>query len=165
MRTFIALPLSGADKLAIASWREKVFPALPGAIRPENFHITLAFLGDTAPNTLEAISNMPNLPCKLTLTSHEVGYFSKPGIGFLHIAQCPALQKLRNDLLNQLPSGIKPSDKRDFVPHISLFRNLPEPMPAPLIAPDFSFKINHYTLFESQNTTSGPYYRDLIHWD
>ena len=165
MRTFIGLEPDIKTKLAIADWREMAFPSLSGAIPMENFHITLAFLGDITEQELENLCQLKSLAIPLNLKANEVGYFAKPGIGFLAIEQQEDLMQLQQKICQQLQtmSSFKTSHK--FVPHISLNRQPLVPMPAPLVAPQFEFAINNYHLYQSVRHKNRVSYRIIHSWN
>lgn len=149
MRTFFGLDLNAKTKLAIEDWRNKAFPALDGAVPMTNFHITLYFLGQIQQADLEIISELPKKGIKLQLRASEVGFFSKPGIGFLAITDNPELNSLRDHVVRNLPTSLRQSGKNKFVPHITLFRNLATPMPPPSFEPNFIWSISEYHLYQS----------------
>lgn len=149
IRTFFGIEPDAHSKLAIEGWRDKALPGLSGEVPAVNFHITLAFLGNIESAEVESLSVLRFDPFQLSLTSQEVGYFAKSGIGFLNISATSELLSLRERLLMQLPTKLRPKDKHKFVPHITLFRNLKAPMPAPILAPDFTFSFTELHLYES----------------
>ena len=130
----------------------------------ENFHITLAFLGNIAEGSLEQISQMELKPGGISLNANFPGFFSKPGIGFLGIEINESLEALKDDIYRQLPKGIKASRQHKFVPHITLFRGLGHPMSAPLIEPNFTLTFDQVHLFESLQHNNRVTYRSVIRW-
>lgn len=162
MRTFFGLEPDIQTKLAIDSWREKALPGLSGGVPAENFHITLAFLGETRAADIESLANITIKPFQLTLHANQVGYFSKPHIGFLAIESCPTLVDLRENLLSAIPMKLRKKDQHSFVPHITLFRNLTMPLPAPLLDPDFRFSFDQLYLFESLQKSQKTVYKPVL---
>lgn len=162
MRTFFGLEPDAKTKLAIESWRSKAFPALEGLVPMANFHITLLFLGDIQQLDLEPISMFPKKECNLQLQATEVGFFSKHGIGFLTITSNPQLNALRNHVIRHLPAQLRKPHKNVFVPHITLFRNLTTPLPAPLLKPNFTWLNSEYHLYQSISRSGKLSYHPLL---
>ena len=150
--------------MAIFEWREKSFPVYPKAVPPENFHITLAFLGDINESSLEQVAQMNPMKQEINLSANFVGYFAKPGIAFLGIEDDPALKTLRENVLGQLPGNIHPEQNNKFVPHITLFRGLKTPLATPLIAPKFQLAFKQLNLFESVQLNQRVSYRSVLSW-
>ncbi|MCC2605005.1 RNA 2',3'-cyclic phosphodiesterase [Planctobacterium marinum] len=165
MRTFIGLEPDADTKLAIANWRELAFPSLQGAIPMENFHITLAFLGDITPAQQEILFALKSLAQPLHLYAEEVGYFAKPGIGFLTIKQDEKLLLLQQKLSQQLQHIGRFKRSQKFIPHISLSRQTLTPLPSPLLAPRFELQLNGYHLYESLRHKNRVSYRIIHSWN
>lgn len=162
MRTFIGLEPDARTKIAIEDWCHKALPASPSAVPAANFHITLLFLGDILPESLEQLETIAPAPGKIQLSANEVGYFAGSGIGFLNISLTKELLILRDSLRKGLPPGLHTSGKSSYVPHITLFRKLQSPLPTPLLAPDFKFSFDECHLFESVAGAKSRRYKRLM---
>lgn len=173
MRTFFALELAADVAMQIADWRDRQFGAGPGRpVPPANFHITLAFVGETAPSSLEQLcesvdaslagAGVPGGQLQLDTT----GYWPKPGVYWLGTETYPAA-------LSQLATGLRQlatragarRDRKNFLPHVTLFRNCITAPVAPAEAPAFCAVYGHFTLFESRQGRSGISYHPLQHWE
>ena len=98
-------------------------------IAPENYHLTLAFLGDIKPTecdrleTIAAAVALNNLATTLRLSHVEwFPHAAKPRMLVALPKPAPALDKLQGDLQQQLRSRDFKVDKRKFRPHVSLAR-------------------------------------------
>lgn len=165
MRTFVGLEPGSDSKLAIENWRERAYPGLSGVVPMDNFHVTLCFLGEITASQLEAICSSDSLARTLQLHITEVGYFSKPGIGFLALEPTPVLMHLQARLQQQFRQWMKLKQPHKFVPHISFCRQQTSPLPAPLIEPEFRFSTDHYHLYESVQHQSRVHYRIIHSWN
>ena len=161
MRTFFGLEPEPNTKLAIESWRTKAFPAFDGEVQAANFHITMLFLGEVKNADLEQLETIQIPHFSLSLKAKEVGFFPKPGIGFLAIQPDAGIQNLREQLTGKIPRELKKADKTSFVPHITLYRNLQLPLPAPLLVPDFELQFTQLHLFESKRHRGNVFYQRL----
>lgn len=170
MRTFFAFDIPPAVKLDIDQWRSKVYanaglstPA-PRAVPAANFHITLQFNGATNERQLAHFLNADISVSAFKLCCKEVGYFSKPKVGFLLVDDHPKLTAAEEQcriLANQ--QGIASQHAR-FTPHITLYRKLPQPLLVPLIPPRFDFMVDTLALFESRSTEKGVAYIPIRKW-
>lgn len=167
MRLFFGLDFTGPDKLVIDQWRNKMLPTLAHPVAPGNFHITLAFLGETADNALERVYHAAHQVSGDSFSLHmdQTGYWSKPKVYWIGPTQIPsALDALVTQLRDKLKQQRISTDNRPYQPHISLFRKLRENPPTPLCAPDMYFDVKAFCLFESQSTASGVRYRVMERW-
>ena len=135
IRTFIALEfppsfkhelfrqaqlLAGQDKRQHIRW-------LP----PENYHLTLAFLGDVDSVSLSGLQftlerkleSMKAVPCKIpTITPFP---FSRPKIAAALVECTVELLQLQTDVANCARNWRISSERRRFVPHVTLGRLKP----------------------------------------
>ncbi|MFO1476890.1 MAG: RNA 2',3'-cyclic phosphodiesterase [Verrucomicrobiota bacterium] len=88
MRLFIAIPVPSEVKIALseAQARLRTWAVSGDAVRwtpPEQFHLTLIFLGEVAADTVEKISRQAGLICgdfpSLTLCASGIGCFPERG--------------------------------------------------------------------------------------
>lgn len=175
MRCFIGVDIPAPQKLALDSWRQKALPeilyredesksrgkrvdqrALPYAIPPANFHMTLAFLGhidDRQHETLiEKLSDLRYQPFSFTLD--VTGIWNGPKILFAAPSSPPeelmALAKGVRKAAHQSGIGI---EGKGFEPHVTLIRKATVATPLPLFPPGIECQIDNFHLFES---VSGP---------
>lgn len=120
--TALALPPAAASDLAMMQ------TALPGArwTRPENFHITLRFIGEvdvrTADDAASALAALSAAPFDLTLKGCGVFGKDAPRSVWVGVETNPALDRLNAKLERAFQRiGLRP-DKRKFMPHVTLAR-------------------------------------------
>lgn len=86
VRLFISIPMPAAVKTALQSVQEELRDGMPQRARPairwtnpEQFHLTLRFLGDVdsqlVPNLIQALRNICQPHPPLDLRAEEVGFF------------------------------------------------------------------------------------------
>lgn len=164
IRTFFAAALCAKDKLAIEQWRESCYPGISPCIPSANYHITLHFNGETTPDQIELITQLCVSQSAINICIQKIGYFSKPKIGFLHVDDAPQLTKLKDQVVKVAKLANIPCKERPFVPHISLFRKLNQPLPAAMLPPNFEFTVTELGLYASRQTPNGVTYQPLKIW-
>ncbi len=172
-RVFIALPI-GQDQQQILRRATKKLMELPVRwIRPENFHLTLAFLGNCEPRTLVRIR-------------HHLGDISAApfGLGFRTIAPFPSamgpmiaalpetsatLAALRQQVVAHLAMAGIELETRPFRPHVSLGRIArghvrEQTVPTPMSL-QWTLAVEHFSLVKSEQTSQGSRYETLAVFD
>jgi RNA 2',3'-cyclic 3'-phosphodiesterase len=165
--TGLAVPPAIAD--ALRAWQG----GLPGArwIEPNDFHVTLRFIGDvdatTADDVVEALSEMRVRPA-LTVTLDGLGIFGGDRPRALYASVVPEaeltdLQAEQERLVRR--AGVEP-ERRKFTPHVTLARLRRDATPeaaamylsqAPVFAP-LTYTSDRVTLFSARDSTGGgPY--------
>ena len=161
MRLFVALdlPWTLRERLAVLTGT-----GLPGArwIPPENYHLTLRFIGETPGHRAEdidiALAGLRGRGFSLTLAG--VGTFAKGGRGtalWAGVERNPQLDHLHNKIETALQRcGLEP-ERRRFQPHVSLARldNVPEAKLVSYVQAHNLFRadpvrVEHFTLFSSR---------------
>lgn len=179
-RTFVAVELSDSARGRIARIIEQLSPKAPGVrwIRPENIHLTLAFLGDVPD---------PDLPGLCKLVEEAVGSLTPFKLDIKGFGSFPPQGRprviwvgLEGDLepLKQLQkavveasrtAGYPPTDNR-FNPHITLGRvKAPSgpPLDVQAITKPFALwsagvlEVRQVVTFASLLRSEGPEYRAL----
>lgn len=167
MRTFFALDLPPRLKLNIERWRELSLPASGNSIPTVNFHVTLCFNGKTSQRQLcelESAAQALNVE-PFSLQFNDFGYFTKPGIAFIGCKHLPApLLELHQQLERIGRQQGFSTERRSYVPHISVFRRLTTPPPSPVITPEFTLEAKKFTLFESVTQKGGVRYQPVFEW-
>jgi 2'-5' RNA ligase len=179
-RVFIAINLPEEIKKELSSFQEK-WPELPIRwTKPENLHITLAFLGYLSDEELLEVLRITkevasrSQPFLINLIKIIYGPPKKmpPRMVWVEGEKSAELGKLQKDLENSLLSssikGIE-SERRPYTPHITLgrirqweFRQI-EPEERPEINEDInlSFEVNSIEVMESQLKRGGAEYTIL----
>ncbi|MDH2327528.1 RNA 2',3'-cyclic phosphodiesterase [Cereibacter sp. SYSU M97828] len=124
MRCFIALTLP--DDIRSALTVQQFLLPLPRKVEPEDFHITLAFLGDADPARLEELHDALE---RLRLPAPELrldglGLFGggKPRSVHALIARTPALEHLQAKVEQAARMAGFALEHRRFIPHVTLGR-------------------------------------------
>jgi len=127
IRAFIALPLPAAlrDRLSVV---QQMLP-LSRRVPPENFHVTLAFLGDQPGAALEQVHDglaaLAAAAPPLEITSLSAFGGDKPRVIHAEIAPAPALLHLQSRVARiAADAGIRLEHRR-FIPHVTLSRDRP----------------------------------------
>ena len=175
IRTFIALELppslrhelSGQAKLLAGQDKRQHIRWLPS----ENYHLTLAFLGDVDSASLSGLQfelerkleSMKAVPCKIpTITPFP---FSRPKIAAALVECTVELLQLQTDVANCARSCGISSERRRFVPHVTLGRL------KPYAGKSVDFQAHNIllagvadtvTLFQSELTSDGAIHTALV---
>jgi 2'-5' RNA ligase len=173
MRTFFGLELPADLALQIAVWRDRQFSAGIGrAVPPANFHITLAFIGEITPSSLERLYETVDAGLARTafpggeVLLDTTGYWPKPGVYWLGAETFPeSLSQLVQRLRQLAVNAGGRRERKPFLPHVTLFRNCTAAPAAPAEPPSFRAVYRHFTLFESRQGRSGVSYHPLQHWE
>ncbi len=159
MRLFVALELPHATRQRLAD----LATHLPGArwLPPENLHITLRFIGETARHEAEeidlALAALRVRRFHLTLTGVDTAERAgRINTLWVRVARNPALDGLRAKIERALQGVGLDAERRRFVPHVTLARldQAAEPRLAEWVQAHNLFRaepieIGHFTLFSS----------------
>lgn len=182
MRLFVALEILAAIRQQVAEWRRERIPELPKArwVREENLHLTLIFLGELAPECLEALSRALRAACAgalpVSLGVRGGGTFPprrEARVAWLGIEGIVATARTDlGELVSLLAQaaadavGFVP-EKRPYHPHLTLARPV-EPWPVE-VAERFQiaaqqnfgepFKVDSAVLMASELGSGGTRYR------
>ncbi|MDL2236626.1 RNA 2',3'-cyclic phosphodiesterase [Christensenellaceae bacterium OttesenSCG-928-K19] len=131
LRMFIAAQLQPAALRELAAFSARMKREFPGNYsRVENFHITLAFLGDTLVSSVPTLEAIISGCCKntppVTLTLSGAGFFGNPVNAILWCGMDGAAPLV--DLSNRLREGLSAQgvryDPKPMNPHITLARKV-----------------------------------------
>ncbi|HOE61298.1 MAG TPA: RNA 2',3'-cyclic phosphodiesterase [Kiritimatiellia bacterium] len=176
MRLFLALSLpdSVASRLTDAVRRLEPEATDVAWCRRDQFHVTLAFLGDTAPAILPHLtaacervcSACPSFSCR----AYGFGFFGSkrsPRTLWAGVDPIPELMALQEAIWQTLPKFGFADNETHFCPHITLGRcrkgarnlRLIEAMDAEDQTDFGSWRVTRVTLYESRPSPRGPIYR------
>lgn len=136
------------------------------AMRVEDLHLTLAFIGEVDAaqlETLQAIAARLTLPrCELVID--QLGYWRHNRILW---AGCRELPPVLRDFVTSLHTALREAgfalDERDFAAHITLLRDAKDMPAEPAIAP-LRWPVEGWELAVSARRDDGRRYRRLADW-
>jgi 2'-5' RNA ligase len=169
MRLFVALDLPWDLRERLRAMTALSFPGARW-VPPENYHLTLRFIGETPGYQAEEIDHalaalkVPGF----TLTLAGLGTFSKSGRAgslWIGVDRNPPLDHLRAKIETALQRiGLEP-ERRRFAAHVTLARldNVPEAKLAGFVQANNLFRapsvsVQHFTLFSSLLGKEQPVY-------
>ena len=154
MRLFIGFPVCGAAQAALAAVSQRLQATVPGRYpTPELYHLTLAYLGERAPEVLPPLEALlagvaaGHSPFALSVTG--LGAFPQGQRCLLYAAVEPTapLLALSRDLREALTAAGETFDAQPFTPHITLARHAQE---LPEVSyPPLTVEAPRLTLFHS----------------
>ena len=156
MRLFIALPLDGELRASLARTRDAIAARSPGCTptRDENFHLTLAFLGeqpDGAPEELrQCMCSAAGGP--FILRPDGLGCFPRGDecLWWAGVERSPELMGLAERLAAALRARGFALEDRPFFPHLTLARRVRQPLDAAALpAPEGEQRVSAMVLFRS----------------
>ena len=164
MRLFVAIELSEEMKksLEYIQGRLRRMGIRGNYTRPENLHLTLAYIGDYSEpdKVLEAMSTLSIRPVELQLQG--LGSFGE--LWWAGLEESAELYGLVRQLRLALAQAGIPFDRKKFLPHITLVRK-PEyrhvPDLAALSIPGTSMKAERVSLMLSTRGRNGMIYTEL----
>ena len=168
LRLFFALEIAESQRADIQRWCRRTLPAVGRPVAPQNYHITLAFLGDVTDSVAEGLTmdcrRIDFVPFRLELD--RTGYFPKSGIYWIGPSRVPGeLTALVKGLRKVSRKHRIKTDRRPFQPHLTLFRNCIRRPPAPVEPPGFALDCSGFTLFQSEFAATGVRYHPLRTWE
>lgn len=182
MRLFVALEIPAAvrDRLGalLGDLRAAATSAgdkRPRWVRPENLHVTLKFIGEAAPEKLEALRGaLTAVRCAaaVEMSFRGLGFFpseKRPRVFWAGILGPESLSRLAHDIDDALAALGIPRETRPFSPHLTLARFEPPGLHEKLRvaiaqegAREFgSCRAREFHLIESKTKPSGAEYTVL----
>ena len=169
LRLFYALLPDAAARAALAAAAGEVARATGGrAPRPENLHLTVAFLGHLAVERLADLSAIGAAaaahasPFDLTLI--RLGVFRDTGIAWLGAERVPAeLHTLVESVRHELRARALPVERRAFQAHVTLARRCTRPWTGGGLVP-IAWRVDALALMVSETLPEGPRYRQIASW-
>lgn len=167
LRLFFALWPDDSIRERLAEWTHAIHRESGGrATRPENVHLTLAFLGSTDPALLPAIEGAAARvkPRAFTLTVDEAGYWRHNQIAWAGAREVPPeLAALVADLRAALLDAHVPFDAKPFATHVTLIRKARPGFRMPRVAP-IEWPVRDFVLVRSVTGSDGSHYEVERRW-
>ena len=175
MRLFIAINFNDEVKRRILDVQARLrAQSIKGNFtRPENLHLTLAFLGETPESKLSAVSKIiegiKSSPFELSFK--RTGYFthSRKELWWIgaekNSPEVLLLENIHRQFIDQLPKAGVPVDERAFNVHITIGREVKHSSPITLDCSEITVKVDRISLMKSENVRGILTYTELMRKD
>jgi 2'-5' RNA ligase len=167
LRLFFALWPDDPTRERLADWTRAIHRESGGrAMRPENVHLTLAFLGNTDPAARPAVEAAAArvTPRAFTLRIDEAGYWRHNQIAWAGAHEVPPeLAALVADLRAALLEARVPFDAKPFVAHLTLIRKARPGFRMPRFVP-IDWLVRDFVLVQSVTGPDGSRYEVAKRW-
>ena len=164
-RLFFALcPAPQTRKQIAAFLRHNPAPGRP--VPPENWHMTLLFVGHVPPSQGQALCQLPlpGLPSPFVIRLDRCGWWPRPKVGWLAPARPPAeLMALHRLVREQVAALGIPLEARPYRPHVTVWKKLSQPWTCAQ-KPAIDWPVKRLHLLRSFLHPEGPEYRVLASW-
>ena len=165
-RLFFALLPGTTERQAIEQHAAQLSPEAGRKVRPENWHMTLQFLGEVPRDRIDVLG----LDCDtlsspaFTLNIDRSGWWQKAATFWLGPAEAPQpLLGLARQLGSIAAKRKLVMEKRKYLPHITLMRKVYDPPQGVIVRP-FEWHAREFCLMQSETSTDGVKYRKLESW-
>jgi len=172
MRLFIAVNFSDEVKGRIFDIQDKLrSQASKGSFsRPENFHLTLAFLGETSEERLGTLFNVigevQSPPFEIAFNRTGCFTHSRKELWWIgadtYNPGIPLLKAIHGQLIGRLEEENFPVDKRPFNAHVTLAREIKHENPITLDCPEISVAVDRISLMKSEHIKGVLTYTELF---
>jgi len=136
------------------------------AVLPEQFHVTLAFLGMQPADVIPTLRSMASklMMGQCTIKLDRLGRFPRAGVLWLGASSLPvALQEFHMSLIEGLEHDGIDRDRKPWEFHLTLYRRLRKPPPIMPVEP-VVWPLEGFSLIESVSVKSGVEYRRHGRW-
>jgi 2'-5' RNA ligase len=177
VRLFIAMDIPEEVRNAVRDFISKLARTAHGArwVRPEGMHLTLKFIGEAKPETVEQIKSQLHdvrSAAPVEVRFQGVGFFPnarRPRVLWVGIESSANLAELADGIEKRMETLGIPRESRAFKPHLTLARFDPQKPPGHLGeeidrlgAPEFGSACTaEFHLYQSVLKRSGAEYRRL----
>ena len=160
MRLFIAISLNDEIRKTLVKTQDYLSRhGIRGSQTPrENLHMTLTFIGEH-PDPDQVLEVMENVEFSaFPITLNDIGIFNN-NVLWAGVHESEPLQQLVKHLRYELAKADIPFDRKAFMPHITLFRNVDDSKGVPEThVPDVSMAVDSISLFRSDRGKNGMIY-------
>jgi 2'-5' RNA ligase len=162
LRLFFALWPDPPLRAALAGIAAVLRGSCGGRLPPaRNLHLTLAFLGDVPPSHLPELAALTaGIPLRpFTVILDRIGWWPRQRLAWAGAQDCPAgLEALAGTLAAELHAAGFRSERRPFVPHVTLLRDA-QRAPPQTVAELPPWKVTQFVLASSEPSVRGVAYR------
>ena len=167
MRLFFALWPDDAVRAELARWSRELHALCGGrTTRPENLHVTLAFLGGVEEARVAEVERAAGevAPKTVSLVLDQPGYWKQNRIAWAGASVVPPeLEALVSELRGALAKSRIRFDAKSFVSHVTLLRDAREPKGIPALDP-ILWKVDGFALVQSVTLPGGSRYEVRRSW-
>ncbi len=167
MRLFFGLWPDDAVRAELARWSRELHALCGGrTTRPENLHVTLAFLGGVEEARVAEVERAAGgvAPRAVSLVLDRPGYWKHNRIAWAGASTVPpGLEAFVEELRGALARSRVGFDAKDFVSHVTLLRDAREPKAMPALDP-ISWKVDGFSLVQSVTLPRGSHYEIRRSW-
>ena len=167
MRLFFALWPDDEVRAELERWSRELHALCGGrTTRPENLHVTLAFLGKVEEARVAEVERAASevAPRAVSLVLDQPGYWTHNRIAWAGASVVPpALEALVSELRGALAKSQIRFDAKSFVSHVTLLRDAREPAAMPALAP-IEWRLEGFALVQSVSLPQGSRYEIRKSW-
>jgi len=167
VRLFFALWPDDAVRAQLAHWSRELQAVCGGRpTRPENLHVTLAFLGSVEEARAAEVERAAGEvgPRAISLVLDEAGYWKHNRIAWAGASMVPAgLDAIVAELRSALARSHIGFDTKGFVSHVTLLRDAREPNAMPALEP-IEWRLAGFALVQSVTSPRGSRYEIRKSW-
>ena len=168
MRLFVAVPVPPAEAMAVSAWRDRL--GLPGRqVPPENFHLTLRFIGDVDEVGRDLVlAALDDIAPVSSFRLHLDGLGAFPKSSKATVAWCGvagdvtalrALASTVNEAVESVGLGL---EERPFRAHLTLARiRPPAAIDTETGGPGVALAVDSFVLYRSRLGSGGVRYEPL----
>ena len=164
MRLFIAIQLSADMKKSVTGTMHELKKAgVRGAYVPaQNLHVTLAFIGETK-DASAVKTAMQSISCKpFRMAFAEMGVWES--LLWVGIKGNQGLNKLAKYVTTALDAAQIPYDRKKFVPHVTIIRNMGGPWKK-VAPPKADMTVTKVSLMKSEQKDGKRIYTEIFSVD
>ena len=167
MRLFFALWPDDEVRAELERWSRELHALWGGRpTRPENLHVTLAFLGKVDEARVAEVERAASevAPRAVSLVLDQPGYWTHNRIAWAGASVVPpTLEALVSELRGALAKSQIRFDAKSFVSHVTLLRDAREPAAMPALAP-IEWRLDGFALVQSVTLPRGSRYEIRKSW-
>ncbi len=167
MRLFFALWPDEAVRAQLAHWARELHALCGGRpTRPENLHVTLAFLGNVENARVAEVERAASevTPCSTSLVLDQPGYWKHNRIAWAGASTVPVeIETCVAELRSALARSRIAFDSKGFVSHVTLLRDAREPREMPALDP-IEWRLDGFALVRSVALPQGSRYEIRNSW-
>jgi 2'-5' RNA ligase len=167
VRLFFALWPDDAVRVQLERWSRELHALCGGrATRPENLHVTLAFLGGVEDTRVAEIERAASevAPKVVSLVLDRPGYWKNNRIAWAGASMVPPeLVALVSELRGALAKSQIGFDAKPFASHVTLLRDAREPKGMSALDP-IPWKVDGFALVQSVTLPRGSRYEIRKSW-